>query len=68
MRKIKAIFKKEWDRVTKDKRLLFSVMLLPGLMIFIIYSFMGNAMTSMVDNLDTNLAMVNAPESWVSTL
>ena len=67
MRKIKAIFKKEWDRVTKDKRLLFSVMLLPGLMILIIYSFMVNAMTSMFDNLYTNIAMVNEPEYWVST-
>ncbi len=44
MKNIWTIFKKEWDRVIKDRRLVISVMLLPGFMIFLIYSFIGTAL------------------------
>ncbi|MDD5292939.1 MAG: ABC transporter permease [Candidatus Izemoplasmatales bacterium] len=66
MKNILTIFKKEWDRVIKDKRLVMSVMILPGLMIFLIYSFIGNATTSMMQPDDANVAIVNAPQSFIN--
>ncbi|MDD3126158.1 MAG: ABC transporter permease [Candidatus Izemoplasmatales bacterium] len=66
MKNVLTIFKKEWDRVIKDKRLLFSVMILPGLMIFIIYSFMGTAMTSLSAPDPGNIAIVNPTEGFTS--
>ncbi|MGI6392029.1 MAG: ABC transporter permease [Candidatus Izemoplasmatales bacterium] len=66
MRNILTIFKKEWDRVIKDKRLVFSVILLPGLMIYILYFFIGSGLTSLYSELDERIAMVNAPQGFVS--
>jgi sodium transport system permease protein len=66
MRNILTIFKKEWDRVIKDKRLVFSVMLLPGLMIFVLYSFIGGAVTSMYTDLDERIAIVNPQQGFAS--
>lgn len=68
MRSIWAIFKKEWDRVIKDKRLILTVMILPGLMIFLIYTFMGTALQSMEANLPSQVALVNPPQSFVDLL
>lgn len=59
MKNIWTIFKKEWDRVIKDKRLVFSVMLLPGLMIFLIYSFMGSALSNFTEEEIANVAIIN---------
>ncbi|MDR1014888.1 MAG: ABC transporter permease subunit [Coriobacteriales bacterium] len=42
-----AIVKKEFKRFFTDRRMVLTTLLLPGLMIFAIYSFMGNALTSM---------------------
>lgn len=41
-----TILKKELARFFGDKRTAFSAVLLPGLMIFVMYSFMGDALTS----------------------
>lgn len=68
MHSIWTIFKKEWDRVIKDKRLILTVMILPGLMIFLIYSFMGSALQSMEDNLPSQVALVNPPQSFLDIL
>jgi sodium transport system permease protein len=43
MRNIIIVAKKELFRFFTDKRLLFSTIILPGLMIYILYSFMGEA-------------------------
>jgi len=59
MKNILTIFKKEWDRVIKDKRLVFSVILLPGLMIFLIYTFMGSALSSFTETDVANVAIVS---------
>lgn len=59
MKNVLTIFKKEWDRVIKDKRLVITVMLLPGLMIFLIYTFIGTAMTNMNTPDIINIAIVN---------
>ena len=39
-----TIFKKEMYRFISDKRLFFTTVLLPGLMIYVIYNFIGNTM------------------------
>ena len=59
MNAIWTIFKKEWDRVIKDKRLVLSVMLLPGLMIFLIYSIMGNVISDFTAQEPGQVAIVN---------
>ena len=46
MRNIWTIMKKEFDRFFKDKRMVVSTLLLPGLMIYFVYSIMGTAMGS----------------------
>ncbi len=65
MRNILTIFKKEFTRVIKDKRLAFSVILMPGLMIYLIYSLMGNMMTEFIGRVDTHnsrIVVENLPD------
>ena len=45
MRNIFAIIKKEFFRFFKDTRLMFTTVILPGLMIFLVYSVIGTALT-----------------------
>ncbi|MDD3477479.1 MAG: ABC transporter permease, partial [Candidatus Izemoplasmatales bacterium] len=59
MKNILTIFKKEWDRVIKDRRLILSVMILPGLMIFMIYTFIGMALDNTINQAIVNVAIVN---------
>ncbi len=59
MKNILTIFKKEWDRVTKDKRLVLTVFIFPGLMIFLIYTFIGSAVTNMYTEEVYDIAIVN---------
>lgn len=47
MKNILTIIKKELSRIFKDKRLIFSTIIMPGLMIFVLYSFMGEAISSL---------------------
>jgi sodium transport system permease protein len=67
MKNVWTIFKKEWDRVIKDKRLVFSVMILPGLMIFLIYTFMGGAMSNLYTDDPGNVAIVS-PTAGFATI
>ena len=41
-----TIFKKELARFFGDRRMIFSTILLPGLMIYLLYSVMGSAITN----------------------
>lgn len=66
MKNILAIFKKEWDRVIKDKRLVITIMILPGLMIFLIYTFIGNAMSGAFQEDIYNIAIVNPTADFTS--
>ena len=43
-RNIWTIMKKELSRFFGDRRIVISTILLPGLLIYIMYSFMGNAL------------------------
>lgn len=63
---IYTIFRKEMARFFKDKRLVITTLLLPGIMIFIMYSFMGNMMRQQFSVADDYVAKVyvkNLPES-----
>lgn len=64
MKNILTIFKKEWDRVIKDKRLVITIMILPGLMIFLIYSFIGTALTNQFSDEVYDIAIVNPQLSF----
>ena len=59
-----VVFKKEMARFLGDKRLFFTTVILPGLMIFIMYSIMGQSMSSLVkDSVEKqyNTYIVNMP-------
>lgn len=63
---IYTIFRKEMARFFKDKRLVITTLVLPGIMIFIMYSFMGNMMRQQFSVADDYVAKVyvkNLPES-----
>jgi len=42
-----TIFKKESSRIISDRKLLFSAVIMPGLLIFVMYMLMGNFMNDM---------------------
>lgn len=63
MKNILTVFKKEWDRVIKDRRLVIMVILFPGLMIYVIYSFMGFAINNS-QNADIDVAIVNSTNDF----
>lgn len=51
MKNILTIFKKEFYRVISDRRLVFTTVFLPGLAIFVMYSFMGNSIQNAEDDI-----------------
>ncbi len=66
---ILTIFKKELARFFGDKRMVFSTILLPGLLIFVMYSIMGNAITNMTtvdQDYVPSIAVVDLPDSIAS--
>ena len=60
-----TIIKKEFARFFTDKRMVITTILLPGLMIYLLYTFMGSAITSMVGGGEVipTVDVVNLPES-----
>ncbi|MCI9079559.1 MAG: ABC transporter permease [Lachnospiraceae bacterium] len=48
MNTIITILKKELKRFFSDKRMAFTTILMPGIMIFVMYTFMGDAISGMV--------------------
>lgn len=68
---ILAIMKKELARFFGDRRMAFTTILLPGLMIFLLYTIMGNAignMTSVDEDFKPLAAVVSMPDSLKETL
>ena len=66
MDNIMTIVKKELFRFFHDKRVLMSTVLLPGLMIYFMYSFMGQAFSSaskVDDDYQTTMYVTNMPDS-----
>ncbi|MDE7390670.1 MAG: ABC transporter permease subunit [Lachnospiraceae bacterium] len=59
------IFKKELDRFFGDKRLVITAIIMPGVMIYLMYSFMGSAFSDMYsvdDDYKYSVAVVGMPE------
>ena len=59
-----TIMKKELRRFFGDKRMVFSTIIMPGLMVFIMYTFMGDAMSkqfSIDDKFSPKVEAVNMP-------
>ena len=50
MKNIFTIFRKEFYRVISDRRLVFTAILLPGLAIYIMYSFIGTAIGGEIED------------------
>lgn len=62
---IVTIMKKELARFFGDKKIVFSTILLPGLLIYILYSFMGSALSnqySVDEDYEAECYIVNLPE------
>jgi len=65
-----TIFKKECTRIISDRKLFFTAVLLPGVLIFVMYNLMGTFMNNMFEVDDTyvyQVHAVNMPDS-VATL
>lgn len=60
-----TIVKKEFTRFFGDRALVFTAVLMPGLLIYVIYSFMGNGMAKMAQGTDdpTMVYVENMPET-----
>lgn len=66
-----TIIRKEFARFFKDKRMVFTTVLMPGLLIYLIYTFMGQGMANefMTDDSYVAKAYVqNLPEEFSPTL
>lgn len=64
--RIATIAKKELARFFWDKRMAVTTLLLPGLLIYLLYSFMGSALSDLYDVDDTysyHMTAVNLPDS-----
>ena len=64
---MKDIFKKEIFRVFSDKKMIFSLFILPGILMFGIYGLMGTLMNNMVSDVEEHVSTVyiqNAPEGF----
>lgn len=60
-----TIMKKEFARFFGDKRMVFTSVLLPGLIIYAMYTFMGQGMSEQFDTSDKtyNVSIANLPDS-----
>lgn len=70
MKSVWTIVKKEFSRFFKDKRMIITI-LLPGVLIFVLYSIMGTVMegiTSVDDEYKPTVYAVNMPATIQSTL
>lgn len=64
-----TIIKKEFSRFFGDKRLVFSTILMPGLLIYLIYTFMGQGMMNAFQTDDAYVAKAyveNMPEDFTT--
>lgn len=67
MKNILTIIKKEFARFFKDRRLILTTLILPGLLIYLVYSFMGSGLLKQVqtdENYVTQVYTINAPDSF----
>lgn len=65
-----TIMKKEFARFFKDRRMVLTTIFIPGIMIYVMYSFMGQgigAMYSTEDDFVPQVYTVNLPECFIGT-
>lgn len=70
MKNILTIIKKEFSRFFKDRRMVLTTLILPGLLIYLIYSFMGDGLSSIFSSSEDYVSTVyvcNMPESLKTT-
>ncbi len=68
---MKTIYKKELARIFKDKKMIFSVFLLPVLIMVGIMALVGNLATRQVEDIESHKSivyMINEPESFSTFL
>lgn len=66
---IMTIMKKEFTRFFTDRRMVLTTVLMPGLMIYLLYSFMGSGLASQFETAEdyqASVYAVNLPESMRS--
>lgn len=71
MKNILTIFRKEFYRVITDKRLIFTSIILPGLAIYIMYSFLGGVVQREVEDVKSHNMIVyveNMPTDFQTSL
>lgn len=71
MHNILTIFKKEFYRVMSDRRLIFTAILLPGLAIFVMYTFLGNAIGNQMEDVENHTIVLyteNMPDDFETLL
>lgn len=67
MSNVFKIFKKEMDKVFRFPRTIFATLILPGMMIFLIYAFIGQSLESQIDRSAEYVGIVHvidAPASF----
>ncbi len=63
---IMTIMKKEFTRFFTDRRMVLTTVIMPGLMIYLLYSFMGSGLASQFETAEdfkAEVCVVNLPES-----
>ncbi len=71
MKGAKRIIKKELARVFKDKKLIFTMFIMPAILMFAIYGLIGTLMKSMNSDITEHrdvVTIVNAPASFKETV
>ena len=71
MNAVKNIINKELTRVFKDKKMVFSLFIMPGLVILIMYSLMGKMANNMESDIKEHVPTVylqNAPQDFKSVI
>jgi len=64
---VKHIIKKELTRVFSDKKMVISLFILPGVLIMVLYSVMGNLIANLEKDIESHIPTVyiqNAPEDF----
>jgi sodium transport system permease protein len=67
MKNIINIFKKEFDKIIRFPRMIFSTLVLPGLLIFLIYAFMGQGLQAEMNRNAqhiSTISVINIPEHF----
>ncbi len=68
---LKTIIEKELKRVFSDRRMIFSVFLLPALSIFLVYNLMGFLASSRINDIESHqarISVINAPDEFENFL